>query len=319
MLGHDGTAGEVGHQTIDPDGPPCGCGNHGCLEAFARADRIAAACGTATAEAAVERGPRRRRAGRSTGWPRSAATSASGSATWSTVISPDRVVIGGGIAAAGDLLLDPIRAEMRRRVRTTSLDEVEVVTAELGTWAGAIGAAIHGAEARRPDADAGRRRRGDRRPAMTDAAYQPHYRQIEQVLRERIATLRPGERLPSDAELCAEFGVSRMTARNAMQRLAEDGLDRARAGPRQLRRRAAGPSPREPADDVHPGDAPARPRPELADADPGHPPVDARPRRPAWTSPPRQPIVHLRRLRLRRRRADRDRIDRAHRARAPTR
>ena len=34
----------------------------------------------------------------------------------------------------------------------------------------------------------------------------------------------PGARLPSDAELCAEFGVSRMTARNAMQRLAEDGL-----------------------------------------------------------------------------------------------
>ena len=51
--GHDGTAGEIGHQTIDPDGPPCGCGNHGCLEAFARADRIAAACGTATAEEAV--------------------------------------------------------------------------------------------------------------------------------------------------------------------------------------------------------------------------------------------------------------------------
>jgi GntR family transcriptional regulator len=55
-------------------------------------------------------------------------------------------------------------------------------------------------------------------------AYLPQYRHIEQVLRERIATLKPGERLPSDAELCAEFGVSRMTARNAMQRLAEDGL-----------------------------------------------------------------------------------------------
>ena len=63
-----------------------------------------------------------------------------------TVISPDRVVIGGGIAAAGDLLLDPIRAEVRRRVTTTSLDEVEIVPAELGTWAGAIGAAVHGAE-----------------------------------------------------------------------------------------------------------------------------------------------------------------------------
>ena len=59
---------------------------------------------------------------------------------------------------------------------------------------------------------------------MTEATYQPHYRQIEQSLRERISTLRPGERLPSDAELCVEFGVSRMTARNAMQRLAEDGL-----------------------------------------------------------------------------------------------
>ena len=59
---------------------------------------------------------------------------------------------------------------------------------------------------------------------MTEPTYQPQYRQIEQALRERISTLRPGERLPSDAELCAEFGVSRMTARNAMHRLAEDGL-----------------------------------------------------------------------------------------------
>jgi glucokinase len=70
-----------------------------------------------------------------------------GIANMIAVISPDRVVIGGGNAAAGDLLLEPIRAELRRRVFTTSLDEVEVVTAELGTWAGAIGAAVHGAEA----------------------------------------------------------------------------------------------------------------------------------------------------------------------------
>ena len=59
---------------------------------------------------------------------------------------------------------------------------------------------------------------------QASAAAQPHYRQIEQALRERISILLPGARLPSDAELCAEFGVSRMTARNAMQRLAEDGL-----------------------------------------------------------------------------------------------
>jgi GntR family transcriptional regulator len=59
---------------------------------------------------------------------------------------------------------------------------------------------------------------------MTDIGYQPHYRQIEQALRERISMLTPGDRLPSDTELCLEFGVSRMTARNAMQRLTEDGL-----------------------------------------------------------------------------------------------
>jgi GntR family transcriptional regulator len=52
----------------------------------------------------------------------------------------------------------------------------------------------------------------------------PRYREIEHALRERIAARRPGDSLPSDSELCAEFGVSRMTARNAMQRLAEEGL-----------------------------------------------------------------------------------------------
>ena len=58
----------------------------------------------------------------------------------------DLVVIGGGVAAAGDLLLAPIRAEIARRVHTTDAREVQIVVAELGTLAGAIGAAVHGAE-----------------------------------------------------------------------------------------------------------------------------------------------------------------------------
>lgn len=145
LQGHDGTAGEVGHQTIDPDGPSCNCGNHGCLEAFARADRIAAACGTPTVEEAVSRA----RAGDSTaiaGLARVGGYLGIGIANLITLLAPDRVVIGGGVAKAGDLLFDPIRAEVRRRVLTTSLDDVTIVPAELGTWAGSIGAAIHGAE-----------------------------------------------------------------------------------------------------------------------------------------------------------------------------
>lgn len=144
--GHDGTAGEVGHQTIDPDGPPCTCGSRGCLEAYAGSQRIADACGTPSAEEAVEaarRGDRRALAG----IERVGRYLGIGIANLVVVLTPDRVVLGGGVAAAGDLLLEPIRAELRRRVHTTDLAQMELVTAELGTWAGSIGAAIHGAEA----------------------------------------------------------------------------------------------------------------------------------------------------------------------------
>lgn len=143
--GHDGSAGELGHQTIDPDGPLCGCGNRGCLEAFVRADRICAACGTESVEEAVSRA----RAGEAVaaeGMAEIGRYLGIGIANMVSVFTPDRVVIGGGIAAAFDLLLGPIRDELTRRVHLTPLDQVEIVTAELGIWAGAIGAAIHGAE-----------------------------------------------------------------------------------------------------------------------------------------------------------------------------
>ena len=146
VQGHDGTAGEIGHQTIDPDGPWCNCGNRGCLEAFARADQIARRLRHGHRRGGRSRGPAPATLGPSTGLAQVGRYLGIGIANMVAVISPDRVVIGGGIAAAADLLLDPIRAELRRRVRTTSLDDVELVTAELGTWAGAIGAAIHGAE-----------------------------------------------------------------------------------------------------------------------------------------------------------------------------
>jgi len=57
-----------------------------------------------------------------------------------------------------------------------------------------------------------------------ETRFTPRYFVIEQALRERIATMTPGDPLPSDAMLCREFSVSRMTARNAVQRLAQEGL-----------------------------------------------------------------------------------------------
>ena len=56
------------------------------------------------------------------------------------------------------------------------------------------------------------------------ARFVPRYYEIEQTLRARIAELAPHDPLPSDAMLCEEFAVSRMTARNAVQRLAQEGL-----------------------------------------------------------------------------------------------
>jgi GntR family transcriptional regulator len=59
---------------------------------------------------------------------------------------------------------------------------------------------------------------------MAGRTFVPRYYEIEQVLRARIVDLEADAPLPSDAQLCREFGVSRMTARNAVQRLVQDGL-----------------------------------------------------------------------------------------------
>lgn len=118
--GREGRAGELGHQTIDPDGPLCGCGNHGCLEAFVRAALDAQDV---------------RRAGMLLGI---------GLGNAIVLLAPDRIVVGGGVAAAGERLLRPLRKEIRRRVKVSV--PVDVVPAELGVLAGAIGAALRGAE-----------------------------------------------------------------------------------------------------------------------------------------------------------------------------
>jgi glucokinase len=145
VQGYRGQAGELGHQTIDPDGPWCGCGNRGCVEAYARADQVATVCGTADPREAIERaraGDERARAGLA----EIGRYLGIGIANAITVLTPEIVILGGGWASAGDLIIEPIKAELRRRVITTPVERIDVVLAELGTWAGAIGAAVHGAE-----------------------------------------------------------------------------------------------------------------------------------------------------------------------------
>ena len=140
-LGH---AGEIGHTTVDPDGPPCGCGNRGCLDRMAGADAIAAAAGQPSVAAAAEAA----RAGDATA---RAAFAQVGEyvgrvlAGAVVLLWPERIVVGGGVADAGDLLLEPLRAELRRRAAVAP--EVPVARAELGPYAGAVGAALWGAEA----------------------------------------------------------------------------------------------------------------------------------------------------------------------------
>ena len=117
--GRAGRAGEIGHVTIGEKGPLCTCGNRGCLEAFVR-------------EALGER--RLRRAGQLLGI---------GVANAIVLLAPDHVVVGGGVGSVGEKLLEPLRREVARRVFVSV--PVEIVQAELGVRAGAIGAALRGA------------------------------------------------------------------------------------------------------------------------------------------------------------------------------
>ena len=127
VQGLDGSAGEIGHQTLDPDGPLCGCGNHGCLEAFAAR--------TGSHRPAARRRRRRgsREPGRATRVDGLAAIGrylAIGIASVVTLVTPEVVILGGGTAAAADLLMGAICEEIGRRVRMTSVDDLRIVAAE---------------------------------------------------------------------------------------------------------------------------------------------------------------------------------------------
>ena len=138
-----GVAGEIGHQIIVPDGPVCGCGNRGCVEAMTRADVLASLAGQKTASEVFEAAK--------TGDAKSldaiqevADFLGIALANMVTLIGPDRIVVGGGIAEAGDLLLDPIESALKARVTLVPTEKIEIVPAMYGRFSGAVGAALAG-------------------------------------------------------------------------------------------------------------------------------------------------------------------------------
>lgn len=159
--GPNGSAGEIGHMTIDINGPRCNCGNIGCLEALAS--------GTAVAREAIRR---IREGGMSSlteivGGRTDDITAekvglaAQGGDTLASevilkaarylgvglvnlvnIFNPEMIIIGGGMAKMGDLLLDPARQVVRERAFSLPAGAVSIVTAQLGDDAGVFGAAV---------------------------------------------------------------------------------------------------------------------------------------------------------------------------------
>jgi glucokinase len=143
-LGVSDRAGEIGHHTVILDGPRCECGNDGCLELVAGARAIARDAGRPSFDevvAAARGGDVRAvdalgRAGSLVG---------TAVANLTIFLAPQRVVIGGGVAEAGEPFFAPLRETVHRRAGNVApLDRIEIVRATLGSYAGAIGAAIFG-------------------------------------------------------------------------------------------------------------------------------------------------------------------------------
>lgn len=161
VRGAANAAGEIGHIKLQmQDGPICGCGDTGCLEAFASGPSIVAMAqeylkgGKSTkfremagsdgeitpyivAKAAEAGDPVAKRIFEITGY-----YIGMGLVSVINLLNPEKVIIGGGVAEAGDLLLEPIRKTIKERAMVIAGNSVEIVPAELGNSAGVIGASM---------------------------------------------------------------------------------------------------------------------------------------------------------------------------------
>jgi glucokinase-like ROK family protein len=158
--GIDGCAGDIGHINVDPDGPVCACGNSGCLEAMfggaALVRDALAAARTGTSEALAERLARKQAitpedVGQcaAEGDPVAIGLIRDGGRRVGLVLAglvsffnPSMIVIGGGLAGLGHLLLAEIRGVVYRRSLPLATGNLPIVLSELGPSAGVVGAAV---------------------------------------------------------------------------------------------------------------------------------------------------------------------------------
>lgn len=159
-LGIGGTGGELGHTMIDFNGPRCGCGNNGCLETYASGPAIAAMGMKAVSQGLTTRIGELSDFDLNRITPELIAKAAEAgdeiakdiyekagfyigiaAANVCASIGPRRIIISGGVAQAGELLLDPIRRTILERVHIMPVKLVEVVPSKLGDNAGVIGVA----------------------------------------------------------------------------------------------------------------------------------------------------------------------------------
>lgn len=146
--GADGTAGEIGHLTLDEQGPVCRCGSRGCLETYASTETVQAMMASQLPDATFDEIVAVARdgnvsalrtledAGLHLGW---------GLAAVVNLLNPDLVVVGGELARAEDLLLDSVRIGLRRHALDTAA-ATPVVASALDERASLVGAVVLAAD-----------------------------------------------------------------------------------------------------------------------------------------------------------------------------
>ncbi len=139
FVGHQGAAGELGLITLNPDGPECNSGNNGSLEQYVSVQAVRRDTGKEPLELANLALDGDKFALEF--WQNYGQLLGAGLASLIYVLTPEAVIIGGGISAAAKLFLPTTKAEIERRVLLSSYLNLQLLTAKLGNQAGIVGAA----------------------------------------------------------------------------------------------------------------------------------------------------------------------------------